>query len=124
VARIIKSSNILITNPEETEALLTFLQPLVKDVVEDGGAEVAEDDDDFEAAQALIAALIHRSRPLAVQPSRCAPGVAPLRLCLLSASVSRSRTCLCLVLPYVSVPRGRGRYASWRHRGGCVWLCG
>jgi hypothetical protein len=60
VARIIKSSNILITNPEETEALLTFLQPLVKDVIEDGGAEVAEDDDDFEAAQALIAALIHR----------------------------------------------------------------
>ena len=59
VARIMNSSKIAITSPQDTEALLTFLQPLVKDVVEDGSGEGGVDDDDFEAGQELVASLIH-----------------------------------------------------------------
>lgn len=60
---ITTSSKIPVTSPDQVEALLSFIQPLVKDVVEDGGAEgeaEAEDDEDFEAGQLLVASLIHR----------------------------------------------------------------
>ena len=61
VARLTVSSPISVSTPEETESLLSFLQPLVKDVVEDAATDAdTEDDEDFETGQHLVAALIHR----------------------------------------------------------------
>ena len=63
VARLTVSGAASISSAQEVDALLSFLQPLVKDVVEDGAGEEGEggeDEDDFEAGQHLVASLIHR----------------------------------------------------------------
>lgn len=58
--RLITSGKQSVSSPQDCDALLSFMQPLVKDVVEDtGAAEEEEDEDDFAAGQHLVACLIH-----------------------------------------------------------------
>uniref|UniRef100_A0A7S4UC97 Vacuolar protein sorting-associated protein 35 n=1 Tax=Guillardia theta TaxID=55529 RepID=A0A7S4UC97_GUITH len=55
--RMLLSSKTPVPTPEQVDSLLNFIQPLVKDVEEDGPNEL--DEEEMETEQNLIAALIH-----------------------------------------------------------------
>eukprot|EP00284_Hemiselmis_tepida_P012106 CAMPEP_0174915116 /NCGR_PEP_ID=MMETSP1355-20121228/211_1 /TAXON_ID=464990 /ORGANISM="Hemiselmis tepida, Strain CCMP443" /LENGTH=784 /DNA_ID=CAMNT_0016159931 /DNA_START=89 /DNA_END=2443 /DNA_ORIENTATION=- len=59
-ARMMSKGSVPMSTPEEVDALLSFVQPLVKDVAEDEGEREELDDEDLEAEQSVIACIIHR----------------------------------------------------------------
>eukprot|EP00286_Rhodomonas_abbreviata_P012555 CAMPEP_0181320120 /NCGR_PEP_ID=MMETSP1101-20121128/17947_1 /TAXON_ID=46948 /ORGANISM="Rhodomonas abbreviata, Strain Caron Lab Isolate" /LENGTH=783 /DNA_ID=CAMNT_0023427789 /DNA_START=132 /DNA_END=2483 /DNA_ORIENTATION=- len=59
LTRLMRKTGTTLSEAAHMDSLLSFIQPLVKDAVEDEGQTPDEDDEDFEAEQGCVASLIH-----------------------------------------------------------------